>query len=283
MNSDATDELHALRTRAYGPDADIHGDEQAVRRLQELEELAGERRAYQQRATEPTASAPIAIAPADTAPADTARTAVEPTAIERTDAAASDTPAVEPVASEGDPASPTVDASPSRRRRLILWWIGSLLVAVVATAAVTAVVSRRVQADPREVARLGVDMGAGFPRFLGLQNQDGRVFTTFYGLLSVASTGGWMGGADDQCLAVMDSAKVIADSDSYDGSIFFGCAAGSFPATVQIKVNADSPEQLQDAFPIGTALQFILGSSGVTVLSDDVLSEVQGTDAGRAS
>ncbi len=242
MNSHAADELHALRARAYGPDADIHDDDEALWHLEELEALAGQRLVEQ------------------------------PQEVEGLDAAASssaDDELIDPDPSEDS--APLVTAPPRGRRRLVLWWIASLLVAVVATAVVTGIVSKRVQADPRQVATLGVDLGIGFPRFLGLQNQDGRVFTPFHGLLPVASTGGWMGSNDDQCLAVMESTKVVADADSYGGPIFFGCAAGSFPATVQIKVGADSPQELQDAFPRGTALQFVLGPTEVTVLIDEGL------------
>ena len=242
MNSHAADELHALRARAYGPDADIHDDDDALRRLEELEALAGQRWVEQ----------PQEVQERDTAASSSAD-----------DGLIDATPT--------DDSAPLVTAAPRARRRLVLWWIASLLVAVVATAVVTGVVSKRAQADPREVATLSVDLGTGFPRFLGLQNQDGRVFTPFRGLLPVASTGGWMGSNDDQCLAVMESTKVIVDADSYDGPIFFGCAAGSFPATVQIKVGAESPQELQDAFPRGTALQFVLGPSEVTVLIDEGL------------
>lgn len=249
MTSRDADELHALRTRAYGPHADIHDDEDALRRLQQLEAAT-----VQRSADEPDAQVmPDAAASVDPIPAD-ADADADPDLDTDADAALS---AIEP------PGPATV----RRPKRLALWWTASLLVAVVVAVSVTAFVSRRVQADPREVAVLGVDLAYDVPDFYGA-DAESVGFASFHGLRVISTTIPWMGSVVDRCVSVFDESKVVITSNSITGEMWSGCGAGAFAPTVEIKIGPDMPEELRATLPVGTALQFVLDGSEVIVLSD---------------
>ncbi len=248
MTAHDADELRALRTRAYGPDADIHDDEAALRRLQQLEAAAVER-------VGKSVDAPV--------PQEES---------ERTDAAASDDAPRADVDTDADAAESTAAERPAstivrRPKRLALWWIASVLVAVVVAVSVTAFVSRRVQADAREVAVLGVDRAYAIPDFYGSDSQS-LGFVPLHGLRVISTTAPWMGSVVDGCVSVFDESKVVISSDSIRGELWSGCGAGAFEPTIEIKVTPEMPAELRAAFPVGTALQFILDGSEVIVLSD---------------
>lgn len=169
------------------------------------------------------------------------------------------------------------------KKRLVLTWIASLGVAILVTATVTGFVSRRVQADPREVAVLGVNALAQWPEIFGVYNDDGEreqgfpeggaAFERFYGMIAFRLPDGMYSyRPDESCLVVVDAEKIYENSNSYDAPVFNGCAAGTFAATAEIVVTSGSPQnlpdELLDAFPEGTALQFVLDGDEVVVLSD---------------
>ncbi len=271
MDDQLLHELKALRARAYGPDSDIHDDPSALTRLRDLEQLA-------------RGPAPVQLPPKPPAPP------LPP--LPATSAALPDTQ-IAPE-SEGPPESaPTAAAEhpavePARRpkwtkKHVVIAWGASLAVAILVTATVTGFVSRRIQADPREIAVLGVDPFAEWPGIFANYTENGAreptdvpeggaAFQAFHGLSFFKMRNGMFAYAPDQaCLMVVDASKIDSESNSFEGAIFSGCAAGTFPATVEIIVTSGPqqlPDELLDAFPEGTALQFVLDGDEVVVLSD---------------
>ncbi|KRA25794.1 hypothetical protein ASD65_16205 [Microbacterium sp. Root61] len=257
MDEQTAEELRALRARAYGPEADIADDRDALRRLQELE-------AASQPAVLDVEEVPAAVAPVgvDSGEPD----AVEPEASQ-------------PGLAEEEPAP--ADATPSDDTRSTWWsprrvaaaWIASLVVAIVVASLVSWAVTRRVQADPLEVAVLGAIPGKALPGFIGgQQDVEGSVHADFYGLTPVSITGAsWMpASANDSCLYVVPTPAIDSDSDAISGPMYVGCGAGPFPASAEFIVTADSPAELREVFPIGTAFQFVLEEHDVVVLRAEV-------------
>lgn len=99
LSAERRQELDELRSRAYGPDADIHSDEDALARLIELEELA--------RLDGPDAAPDVVIGPSATG-----AVALSP-----------DGPTAVILDDEGDAAAPTPGGDAPRRwwRRIPLW------------------------------------------------------------------------------------------------------------------------------------------------------------------
>ncbi|WP_396643319.1 hypothetical protein [Microbacterium sp.] len=268
MDDQLIDELRMLRTRAYGPDPDIHHDPSALARLQDLERLA---RGPEIEQLPPKPPLPPRTEPVvEVAPLLSA----EPTP----DGVAHDEVAADSIASE----SPVARAGTWSKKRIAITWLASLAVAILVTATVTGFVSRRVQADPREVAVLGIDAFAEWPGIFANYTEAGELesglpdggvaFQAFHGLSFFRMENGMFAyGFDQSCLLVVESAKIDSDSDGFNGAIFNGCAAGGFPATVELVVgtsNQELPEELLEAFPEGTGLQFVLEGDEVVVLSD---------------
>ena len=275
MDEQLLRELRALRAKAYGPEADLDDDPQAMRRLRELEELAREAAG---------GKAPFAIGhdSAEAAVADAPQE--DAAAAAATASGAASAPGTSDVLARGATAGDPASAAPPARwsgwtsKRIAFAWISSLVIATVAAAAVAGAVTRRVQADPREVAVLGVDDFATWPGiFAGSQSlasgPGGPVqrsaFTDFYGMVAYSVGGGWLAGTvGETCILLLDSALIRPDSNSIAGPTYVGCAAGDFPASVQIVVSPELPDALRQAFPDGTGLQFVLEDDEVVVLSD---------------
>lgn len=236
-------ELRLLRRRAYGPDADIDRDPAALRRLRELEA---------RRAGGAGAGPTEAPVPAPSAPAPSSAERAHP----------------EQAPESGSASAPAPLPRRSWVRLAVLWAVSLVLVAVIA-ASVSWAVTRRVEADPRQVAALGLNPDQRLPTVFGV-DQDGRRFADFAGFAVVALQGRtWMGaGAEDFCLVVMDTSGVEPQSNSYSGQMYGGCGAGGFPATVQVRVGPDMPEEIERRFPEGSALQFVLRDDEVVVLVD---------------
>ena len=274
MDDQLQHELTELRARAYGPDSDIHDDPAALNRLKDLEELA-------------RGPAPVSVVPAPDAgpvlppkpplppvpPLPSAATPLPDAPTETQQAAAPEEPA----------ATDRSGRKSWSKRRVALTWLASLGVAILVTATVTGFVSRRIQADPLEIAVLGVDGFAEWPDLFGTYSEDGErqpgapegamVFEAFHGMTAYRMPDGMYSYSTDQrCLVIVESGKVDEDSNGYSGTFFNGCSAGIFPATVEIVVIPDPsgqlPDELVDAFPEGTALQFVLDGDEVVVLSD---------------
>lgn len=250
------DELERLRARAYGPDADIAGDPDALRRLAELE--------ARQREAEPEPAPAKSPADEGDPPADEADET-------RPDAARPD--------ETGEPAAPERDAAPSPRgigRWLPgLWAVSLLLVAAIAAAmtftTTTALLRPVPTGETRQIAT--IELGSDFlaPRYLGLeQRTESRGHRNWYGLTILVVRGTWYGDTEDECLVIMREADVDPNSDSLSGPLFTGCGAGVLPAVLQLRVNDAMPDELREEFPVGTGLRFVLDGArvGVFVAAD---------------
>lgn len=272
MDDQLLDELRMLRARAYGPDSDIHDDPSAVSRLHDLEGLA--RGAEAGVEDEAEAGRPAPEQPIDQA--EPLATVVDAEPLTSGEPPETDDLEEHPVA---------VPARPGKwsKKRIVITWLASLAIAVLVTATVTGFVSRRIQADPREIAVLGVDAFAEWPGLFASFSEDGErepgvapegalAFDTFYGLSAYSlQEGVFAYGFDQACLAIMSTTLIDPQATSSGGPIFSSCAAGDFPATVEIVVRENTqemPRELLEAFPEGTALQFVLDGDEVVVLSD---------------
>lgn len=246
MHSETGDELRALRQRAYGPNADVADVAAALLRLRELE----------------TDDQPVNAALQD----------------------GGERPSLPPSDDQQPLLTPDLVPLAKPRRAALRWrtpllWAASVLVAVLVTALGTAVISnaviQRVQVDPQgvgatQVTRLSQDPDIEIPIFFtGGKGTEAQAFTRFSGLQVLLLSGDrWgPGGNDDKCILVTQVADFLtATEDSYIGQTFAGCAANAFPATVEIRVTGDMPAELREAYPEGTALQFVFDKAGSDVV-----------------
>ena len=233
------DELQVLRERAYGPAADIHLDAQALQRLHELEGRGG--------AWEAT----------PTAEADEKQDEFPPPAAE------------EPVPVVGEAVAPRAKTrrTPFRMRRST-FLIALALVALIVVSNAALLLVQRVQADPlragaSQIARLSEDATYEIPSVFSSAIPGGAgapAYQDFYGLRTIVNGTG--PDTDDQCILVYPPESADDPDGKFSGWVFGACATGAFPAAVAFRVGPGLPEQLRDAFPDGTALQFVLDQTG---------------------
>jgi hypothetical protein len=244
MTHPESDELRVLRERAYGPAPDIHLDPAAVERLRELEGRRGG----------PEAT-PVAEA-------DEGQIVVPaPASAEAAVPAPGDAPV-------DGPRRP-----PFRVRRSTVLIVLALIALIVVSYAALEIV-QRVQADPldagaTQVARLSEDAEYEAPAFFSNGSADAtRVYEDFHGLRAIINDSGM--GTGDKCIAIFVSGTAIDPEGNFNGPIYTGCAAGAFPAAAAFRVDPMLPAELRDAFPDGTALQFVLDESGnqIVVFAD---------------
>ena len=236
-------ELRRLQLRAYAPDGDIQGDESALRRLEELEQLR------------------LAAALTPATDAVVAGSAVDASADR-----------------DEDPESPAESASAESlapagghgRRWWAFLWAASLIVvaAVVGGTALSVAPRAPLAAGAHYVATLAEDPDFSWPRFLGDPQGEATGFRDYLGLTAVMVDGGLWGARADKCLLLLSTEHVQPDTESYNGQIFSGCGAGAFPATVEMLVAADAPAPLRQRFPEGTGIQFVLDGSRIDVYAD---------------
>ena len=232
------EELRDLRTRAYGPHADIHEDAAALARLRELE-----------------ADASGAVAdPAIRTPTTGPR--VEPTA---SDASA---PADDGHTSAAGSVTPTGPAtaveSPAwwRRRVPLLWTAAGVFGGLVIGAGSMLLVQ---PTPPQEAAFPHADPDAEWPNQMsGASPEDGQRYNEFHGLTVVTYDQNTGDGASRPCLAVLTT-------PSGAGFAAGGCGAGPFPATVSLQITSLLPQALRDEFPEDTSLQFVHDDARVQV------------------
>lgn len=245
MDEGLDEELRRLRARAYGPDADIAADPEALRRLEELE---------------------TRIHPAP-AVDDPPLIDVVPSAAAEPVEATADEPAVEPTEDDVEPA-------PSRARWVVpVLCIGSAVaaaaVAVSATTAVTfpltpiAPIVR--DGDVRQVATLLVDEDFVWPDVFGGDFGQVQGFQPLEGLRPVYLERGWAGAGTDSCLLVLEDARLDAEAEYFDGQLFWGCGADPFPATVNLRVTPELPDELTRAYGVDASVQFVLDGSRIAV------------------
>lgn len=263
MTSAQEDELRALRERAYGPAADILSDPVALARLQELEDAAepgdAERAVERESIARPIGTADEAArgreVGEDPEPAEDERDASVPAA----------------VAADDLPPEP---APPVRRYRLprrITWlWAASVLVALIAGAAITMATAPW---SGERVAVLAERDADDWPSLSFGEPVDGsRVFEDFFGLtpLIVPDSLGSDGQERVPCLFVV----ILSDYDGGDPpgtaatTVTAGCASGAFAPTASFTVTDASPATLREQFPPGTSVQ-------VTVVGDEAQVSVR--------
>jgi hypothetical protein len=236
-DDDRREEIAELRRRVFGPDREPH-DTASLARLRELEGrdagvLGAADRGDDARATPADDGAPADDAPAHDGPAQDG-----PAAVRR--------------------------PHPARRirPRLAAAWVGSVVLAAVASAGVTAwwlgddrgtvaVLALEPPPEPDNATYLSVDTGSIAP---------GSLFAPFHGI-SVAR------------IPRVDAAPgdagtcLVAGPADQDGSVdgVPGCATGAVPARTALVVTPDQPQELRDAFPVGTTLTFELEDDDETV------------------
>ena len=285
------EELRLLRARAYGPDADILDDPEAMRRLRELEEqarLAGEASdpagdgavgdgpaasgvaAVSHVAFDPAASGAAASDPAASAlrgPEDAVHGGVGEARSTRADDADTEASRTQDGVSPADAAQgPAPTPAPARgpwwlRTRVL--WIASVVLAAVVASAVTLAASTL---STGRVAVLAVDPDAEPPDGFFDQAGEGVVFEEFFGLTAVLAQQVWTRGEVLDCVFVRSAA---GDAQMATG----GCAGGGFPPTAAMVVTPSFPRELRERFPDGTALQFVVEGSEVHVYAKEPVVE----------
>ncbi|MET0811609.1 MAG: hypothetical protein ABWY03_01055, partial [Microbacterium sp.] len=206
MNSEQSEELRMLRARAFGPSSDIHDDPAALQRLRELEDLARDR-------AEPAAP----------------RDLDEPGSPPAVDGEPGPVVAAEPEPEPQPEADPRAAALGTLRRRAL--WAGSIVatavVAVAVTVAATPIISVPQPPEARLVGTIEIDESAEWPPMLGEPQSDSVVYEDFYGLTALRQAG-IFGQGDTECAMVFETAPLRSPTDSYEGTSFYGCGAGSF-------------------------------------------------------
>ena len=288
------DELRTLRERAYGRHADIQDDPHALARLRELEaQLSAATPSVPAASVSPVvvggvvpggidgdgsgrlpdgdgttdaaalrsritpvdgagSSGPAVDAGPSLAPRAAAADAGEPAAAATVASAASRDPSL---ADDGDPAGHGT-ASRSRwwRRRPRLLWAASVVAGVLVGVGLTLAVQA---AGAGRVATLDVDADGEWPdEFFGARPPDARVFDDFHGLTVLTFREPSQPGNSQTCL------YIVTAPNAFGGGT---CGADAFGTAASLEVGPDSPDELNDRFPRGTALQFVLEGESVQV------------------
>lgn len=247
---DATaEELESLRARAYGPEADIHDDPAAMQRLHELEQWSRQASSVDEGAAE---SPPLDDA--------AAMGSTDDTVIDDGGGAASDSPVDE----AKEPSHSRVS-----KRVQVVWALSLVLVAAIAatvTSALVAVVPVTTATGARQIATLLPQEDYEWPEVFFGADADGLAFE-YLGMRVLGSNLGYFTTGSGECLTVFDETKLDEENGSFDGQMYSGCAAGTFPATVQFVVDDSLPEELRAEFAPGTALQFVLDGDRVGVFT----------------
>lgn len=234
LPSPLTEELVALRRRAYGPDADIEADPAALARLAELEGRGPTQRVD---TLVPAAAAPSSV---DAEPG-------------------------EPSSTEGGVAAdpgPPADSEPSHPR----WWRRPALLvaaAVVALVVLAASVMMTLDARPdRTLTPTPTSAEIPFPDgFSWLTSALGIPRDALRSYRGVGDIIVWAGTAEDgvACLLVTGT----------DGPFGFGCARGGRDATADIVLDSKMASIPPTGLPERTTLRFVYRGDTVDVWIDE--------------
>ncbi|WP_435080796.1 hypothetical protein [Clavibacter michiganensis] len=232
-DDDRRAEIAELRRRVFGPDRDPR-DAASLARLRELEGRDTVRPGVA--AADPRDDGSVGPSAAGAPPSGDAR--------------------------DDRPAARRTRARTRLRPRLAAAWAASLVIVAVAAAGGTAwwlgdergtvaMLALEPPPVPDNATYLSVDTGSIAP---------GSLFAPFHGI-SVGRVPRVESrtGAEVVCL--------VAGAAKQDGSVEGpeGCATGAVPARTALVVTADQPQELRDAFPLGTTLTFELEDDGETV------------------
>lgn len=257
VDDDAAGELTALRARAYGPTADIGMDAAARARLAELE------------ARERAVRMPVTPAPVPP-PLPTPEPTVPRVGARRSDDAAPPSTTTTTHITAPEPTTQLPD-----RTRRVLWgtaWVGSLaavatVVAVVATAASAQFAwpaTSMADDGVTFVTHLAVDPDVDVPTNYYGGEDDTVVYEAIAGLTPFTFTYDYEGGVNI-CVIAVPSQHI--EEPEFASTSAQGCSTGAFPAAAALLVTEDAPPVLQQRFPIGTSLQFVLQGDGIDVFS----------------
>lgn len=261
MDTATRHELRLLRSRAYGPGADIDQDPDAVRRLHELEGLL---RAPVQENPDTEAVAP-AVAVEHEPPA-------EGVAVGPMELLTSERP--EPPTEHERPEVSKVRSSRRLSRGTRLAWavtvVAAAAAAAVVTAALTSLAPVSVSSGAPQIATLEpapmVDVPAGW-----FGSGPSALAWEFYGLTLFETAGGFSGPGTECFAAVATEQLPTEDADpnswSMSGAVLAGCRIGAFPATIEMFTDSNAPEELRSRFP-DSALQFVKDGDRVGVFLD---------------
>ncbi len=165
-------------------------------------------------------------------------------------------------------------------RRLSRWlkWLWALTVlaaaalAAAATFALTWMAPVSVSSGAVQIATLEPSATAEVPsNWFGAGPSS--VVYEYYGLTLFETATGFSGPGTD-CFTVVVTEQVPDEEEgdpnnwSLSGLVSSGCRVGDFPATIELLVDANAPEELSARYPKGSALQFVLDGDRVGVFLD---------------
>ena len=274
MDTEIADELQTLRSRAYGPSADIETDSAALRRLRELEGLI---------------KVPAPSSRDTSAAVDSSRAAENQGLAEAPDAAAQasehdSTASPDPDDSRtADPDEPVPDPSADDNgelRRLswrvrLVWGASIVAAAGIATAltyGLLAISPVSASSGAPQIATLRPAPLVKVPPGWFGAGPSSRAWE-FQGLTLFETSNGMLGNASD-CFAVVTTAAIPAEREidqnswSISGLAYTACRVGAFPATVEMVVDSNAPEELRAAYP-DSALQFVKAGDQIGVFLDE--------------
>ena len=272
MTASPHDELATLRARAYGPRADIEADAEALARLRELEDAARRARGVGSPPHDPDEGDADAADARPVASGTGADAGAPPTSSDRAGGDAAP-PAIDEA--DGRRSDPAPGVRGARARPIALAWlvgwaasvlvvavlVGGIVFALASVRPVTASGATQIESltDPVDPPDW---LSQWFP-----QGADPLAFS-YNGLIVARAPGGPYGaGRDSHCLFVADENAFNQSDGSITGQMYTGCGVSAFPATVQFVVDQNSTAQLREAFPKGTALQFVLDGDMVGVFA----------------
>ncbi|MFB4353385.1 hypothetical protein RAC69_09575 [Microbacterium sp. LS_15] len=249
--TDTDAELRALQSRAYGRDADITRDPEAMRRLASLEAQRQPASTSLYAAADPSPDPLIESVPRFAPDADGAPAVLEP-----------------------DSESMIAPSSALRERfsprPRLAWFVAAVAVFLSAIGVTATAVAMARPAEPGVVATIPVDPEAKWRDILGSRDEGSAIFEDFHGVTLIRSMG-FAGPSDSGvgCLiAVSTKALNSASPDAGFGGWGMGCPAGGFPASIQFIVDDGFPDALRARYPTGTALKFTMRGNLVEVRAD---------------
>ncbi|GAA3627271.1 hypothetical protein GCM10022200_07110 [Microbacterium awajiense] len=246
MTPDRSRELAALRSRAYGPGADIASDPAALARLRELEELARGDEPAEQTVIEEQVAAAQHPPDEDDAPAPRIRRDPEPEPAAQSGA---DVSGAEAADAPGSPAPP-------RRTPPWVWAVAGLAVGAIAGGAVTAsVLAANSERADAVLARTtdGVDSGPWEDRlqYWGLEPDSLQAYEPFDAM------GVWTARGSEQSRCLVLSYQ--------DEAVMASCADAGFDPVFDFTIDEDMPISFSDDLEPGTVVRFVARPDTVEV------------------